>query len=175
MYTSAIRDRRDLRHAIRGFGGSLGQTPAAVASRLKSWDVRGTPRDSNGCAIARCLRAIIGADPSVANIWVTDRRVHVKRSGSRVPIIVKLPKPVCSFIRAFDSGCYAELAIDFQTAASLRWRMSSRHRRRQKGVEARPADLRAQAKNGAGRGRARRRELNSNAGNSRQRRTSYIG
>jgi hypothetical protein len=113
MYASAIRDRRGLRHSIRGFGDSLGPTPAAVASKLKSWDVRGTPRDSNGCAIARCLRVIIGADPSIAHVWVTDRRVYVKRSGGRVPIIVKLPKPVCSFIRAFDSGCYPELAIDF--------------------------------------------------------------
>ncbi len=45
----------------------------------------------------------------------------MKRSGSRVPIIVKLPKPVCAFIRAFDSGCYPELVIDFRRPPASAW------------------------------------------------------
>ena len=118
MYPSALRDRRDLRHSVRGLSDSLGPTADAVASRLRSRDVRGTPRDSNRCAIAGCLRAIIGAEPSVARLWVTDRRVHVERSGSRVPISVNLPEPARVFIRAFDSGCYPELLIDFGLPAT---------------------------------------------------------
>jgi hypothetical protein len=124
MYANAIRDRRDLRHSIRRFSDSLGPTPAAVASKLRSWSVRGTPRDSNGCAIARCLRAIIGAGQSISNIWVTERRVHVKRVDSRFPMIVRLPKPVALFIRAFDTGCYTELLIDFRQPTPPGWRNS---------------------------------------------------
>jgi hypothetical protein len=106
MYANATRDRRDLSHSIRRFSDSLGPTPAAVASRLKSLSVRGTPRDSN--RLRNC------ADLSISNIWVTERRVHVKPVDSRFPMIVRLPKPVALFIRAFDTGCYPELLIDFR-------------------------------------------------------------
>ncbi len=71
--------------------------------------MRGTPKDSTQCALARCLWAIVGTESSVIKVAVTDRSIHVKRSPYHLPVIVRLPKPVRTFIRAFDSGCYPEL------------------------------------------------------------------
>lgn len=119
MLATAIKSRRHIRRSIRWFSDSLGPTPAAVASSLESWGVRGTPRDSNGCAVARCMGAIIGADPSVATVSVTVRSVHVTHSGCRLPMIVRLPKPVSLFIRAFDTGSYPDLIIDSGPSPSL--------------------------------------------------------
>ena len=101
--------RRALRRSIEGFSGTLGPTAAAVAGTLRQLDVRGTPKDSTQCALARCLWAIVGTESSVIKVAVTDRSIHVKRSPYHLPVIVRLPKPVRTFIRAFDSGCYPEL------------------------------------------------------------------
>ena len=101
--------RRALRRSIEGFSETLGPTAAAVAGTLRQLDVRGTPKDSTQCALARCLWAIVGTESSVIKVAVTDRSIHVKRSPYHLPVIVRLPKPVRTFIRAFDSGCYPEL------------------------------------------------------------------
>jgi hypothetical protein len=71
--------------------------------------VSGVPKDSTRCALARCLWAIVGSERSISNIVVTDRSIYVKRSRGRIPLVVGLPKPLKTFIRAFDSGCYPEL------------------------------------------------------------------
>lgn len=101
--------RRALRRSIEGFANTLGPTAAAVAGTLTQWGVRGLPKDSTQCALARCLWVMVGSEPSVINIAVTDRSIHVKRSPGHLPLIVGLPKPIRTFIRAFDSGCYPEL------------------------------------------------------------------
>jgi hypothetical protein len=104
-----VSTRRALRRSIEGFSETLGPTAAAVAGTLRQLDVRGTPKDSTQCALARCLWAIVGSESSVTKVAVTDRSIHVKRSPYHLPVIVRLPKPVRTFIRAFDSGCYPEL------------------------------------------------------------------
>ena len=53
--------------------------------------------------------AVVGTERSVVNVAVTDRSIHVKRSPGHLPIIVRLPRAVRTFIRAFDSGYYPEL------------------------------------------------------------------
>ena len=105
--------RRALRRSIEGFNSTLGPTAAAVAETLTQLGVRGCPKDSTQCALARYLWVIVGSERSVVNIAVTDRSVHVRRSPGRLPLIIGLPRPVRTFIRAFDSGCYPELlAVD---------------------------------------------------------------
>jgi len=95
-----VSTRRALRRSIEGFSETLGPTATAVA---------GTPKDSTQCALARCLWAIVGTEGSVTKVAVTERNIHVKRSPGHLPVIVRLPKPVRTFIRAFDNGCYPEL------------------------------------------------------------------
>ncbi len=101
--------RQALRRSIEGFSSTLGPTPGEVACSLTQLNVRGVPKDSSQCALARCLWAIVGTERSVVNIAVTDRSIHVKRSPGHLPIIVRLPRAVRTFIRAFDSGYYPEL------------------------------------------------------------------
>jgi hypothetical protein len=104
-----VTTRQALRRSIEGFSSTLGPTPGQVASSLTQLNVRGVPKDSSQCALARCLWAIVGTERSVVNVAVTDRSIHVKRSPGHLPIIVRLPRAVRTFIRAFDSGCYPEL------------------------------------------------------------------
>jgi hypothetical protein len=104
-----VTTRQALRRSIEGFSNTLGPTPGEVAGSLAELNARGVPKDSTQCALARCLWAIVGTERSVINVAVTDRSIHVKRSPGHLPIIVRLPKAVRTFIRAFDSGCYPEL------------------------------------------------------------------
>jgi hypothetical protein len=108
-----VSTRRALRRSIEGFNNTLGPSTAAVAATLAQLGVRGCPKDSTQCALARYLWVIVGPERSVIGIAVTDRSVHVKRSPGHVPLIIGLPRPVRTFIRAFDTGCYPELvAVD---------------------------------------------------------------
>ncbi|HTT91096.1 MAG TPA: hypothetical protein VMF65_16190 [Acidimicrobiales bacterium] len=101
--------RRELRRSIVSFEASLGPTAGSVAANLLSMNVTGVPKDSTRCALARCLWAIVGPERSITNIVVTDRSIYIKRSRGHIPLVVSLPKPLKTFIRAFDSGCYPEL------------------------------------------------------------------
>jgi hypothetical protein len=109
MAFDPTRSRRALRSSVREFGESLGSTPAEVASTLADFGVSGTPRSSTGCAIARYLRVIIGTEPGISEIAVSMRSVHISCEGRTFPIIVKLPRPISKFIRAFDCDSYPEL------------------------------------------------------------------
>jgi hypothetical protein len=80
-----------------------------VASNLAALRVVGKPKHSTECAIARYLGAIVGAERCVKTISVSDRSVQITLNGRRVPLRVRLPKAVCKFIQAFDSGCYPGL------------------------------------------------------------------
>jgi hypothetical protein len=104
-----VSTRRALRRSIEGFNNTLGPTAAAVAGTLAQLGVRGRPKDSTQCALARYLWVIVGPERSVINIAVTERSVRVKRSPGHLPLIIGLPRPVRTFIRAFDSGCYPDL------------------------------------------------------------------
>jgi hypothetical protein len=88
---------------------SLGSSPDAVAANLAALRAHGTPSNSSECAIARYLRAIVGAEMAVADLAVSDRRVHIIRADRHMPMTVRLPAAVTKFIRAFDDGCYPEL------------------------------------------------------------------
>jgi hypothetical protein len=105
----AMDTRRAIRRSVRNFGQSLGPTPQAVASTLDRWSVRGVPKDPGGCAIARCLQAILMTEEAVKEVSVGDRTIRVTRRRGRFPVIIRMPKPVWQFVWAFDVGCYPEL------------------------------------------------------------------
>jgi hypothetical protein len=98
-----------LRRSIRQLTQSLGSSPDAVAANLVALHAHGIPSNSSECAIARYLRAIVGTDMAVADLAVSDRRVHVSRAQRHLPMTVRLPTAITKFIRAFDGGGYPEL------------------------------------------------------------------
>jgi hypothetical protein len=112
--------RRTLRQSTVGLAESLGPSASEVASSLGRLNVRGLPRDSTGCALARCVWAIVGSERSVIGVAVTDRSIHIKRPPGRIPVVVRLPKPLRVFVRAFDSGCYPELVATVPKQSSER-------------------------------------------------------
>jgi len=112
-----LSTRRELRRAVREFGQSLGADAETVASALVDLNVRGTPRSPYRCAIARYFQVIVGSEPTVTGIRVTDSRLHLGRSRLRLPLTVRLPKAVTEFIRAFDSNCYPHLVDRRQVRA----------------------------------------------------------
>lgn len=105
----AMSTRRAVRRSVRNFGQSLGPTPQAVASTLDRWSVRGVPRDPSGCAIARCLQAMLMTEEAIRDVSVGDRTIRVNRRRGRFPIVIRMPKPVWQFVWGFDVGCYPEL------------------------------------------------------------------
>jgi hypothetical protein len=99
-------------------GESLGTTPKEVASKLAAYGVAGRQGDAANCAIARYMGAIIGTEPGVRAISVFDRSIRVTLTPGHLPVVVRLPRPIAKFVRAFDSGCYPELVAgsDLQAA-----------------------------------------------------------
>jgi hypothetical protein len=97
-----------MRSAVRHCVESLGESPAAIARRLGAEGVRGCPGKPNECAIARYLQVVIGSERAVTTVEVFQRSLLVSRRH-RLPILLRLPQPVVSFVRAFDSGCFPEL------------------------------------------------------------------
>ena len=126
--------RRALRRSIEGFERrARGPAAAAVAETLTQLGVRGCPKDSTQCALARYLWVIVGSERSVVNIAVTDRSVHVRRSPGRLPLIIGLPRPVRTFIRAFDSGATRSSWPSMGPTSDYRtWFVATPERSRQK-------------------------------------------
>jgi hypothetical protein len=109
LISETMRSRRHLRQSVVQLGESLGSTPGQVASNLAALRVVGMPKHSTDCVIARYLGAIVGTEQAVKTISVSDRSVHVKVVAGRLPLRVRLPRPLCRFILDFDSGCYPDL------------------------------------------------------------------
>ncbi len=105
----------ELKHQAGDLLGGLGSCRTDVAIALRNVGVRGIPKDSQDCAVAVYLRAVLGTDPRVQSFTVG--RVAVKlhtserRQWTHRPsfVRVRLPDPVRQFISAFDEGFYPDL------------------------------------------------------------------
>lgn len=106
---SGVRDRRSLRRSLEDLVQGFGTTADGVADNLAGLGVRGTPGDVTGCAIARYMQALVGAEPSVSEVMVSEHKLRVTRKWGRFPITVSLPRAVTSFVREFDAGGYPQL------------------------------------------------------------------
>jgi hypothetical protein len=106
---SGVRDRRSLRRSLEEHVQGFGTTADGVADSLSALGVRGTPGDVTGCAIARYMQAVVGAEPSVSEVMVSEHKLRVTRKWGRFPITVSLPRAVTSFVREFDAGGYPQL------------------------------------------------------------------
>jgi hypothetical protein len=106
---SGVRDRRSLRRSLEELVQGFGTTADGVADSLSALGVRGTPGDVTGCAIARYMQAVVGAEPSVSEVMVSEHKLRVTRKWGRFPITVNLPRAVTAFVRDFDAGSYPQL------------------------------------------------------------------
>lgn len=102
----ASRDR--LRSDIARFAAELGQNSFAIAARLRDDRVRGIPKSTHDCAVARYLNAVLSADFRVSTVEVTRDWIAVRRAGRR-GVQVRLPVSLQEFISLFDSGYFPEL------------------------------------------------------------------
>ncbi len=87
----------------------LGGTPDEVARYLESLGVRGVRNNSECCAVAEFLAAIVASHPEVRSVRVFRRFVILSRNGPFWLTAVRLPRPVRSFVLAFDAGEYPNL------------------------------------------------------------------
>lgn len=99
--------RRSLTRQVGGLLEGLGSSGQEVAQTLASQGVQGNPGDVLQCALAVYLRAVLGADPRVRSVAVTDRWVNVGTAW-RTHLVVE-PPAVRTFIHLFDAGRFPEL------------------------------------------------------------------
>jgi hypothetical protein len=69
------------------------------------------------------MGAVIGTEHGVRAISVFDRSIRVTLMPGHLPVIVRLPRPIAKFVRAFDSGCYPELVAgsDLKVESNPKW------------------------------------------------------
>jgi hypothetical protein len=94
----------------------LGESPGRVAQTLEATGVRGEPGNPDLAPVTRFLSAVVGGDPSVQSVKVDTEEVTVTEATRRhQTITVELPPAVTTFVRAFQAGCYPELALSSST------------------------------------------------------------
>ena len=103
-----VRTPGRLEGQVVAFLVGLGSTTAEIAARLAGEGVRGVPGDTNDCAVAVYLRAVLGPESRVRSVKVTGDCVAVCRCR-RKGISVALPEPVRAFIGEFDKGGFPVL------------------------------------------------------------------
>lgn len=100
-----LETRRQVGELLAG----LGHTSGEVARRLAASGVRGKPRDAHSCAIALYLNAILGPEARIRSVRVDRTTVRVVAGRPSLPMSIKLPEAVRTFVRAFDERLYPEL------------------------------------------------------------------
>ena len=105
---------RDERAALRAettrLLHDLGGSADEVATELETAGVKGIPGSGTGCAIARYVNAVMGSDPRLGPITVSNEAVTVLgRHWWTPPVIVPVPIPVRSFIVRFDREDFVNL------------------------------------------------------------------
>lgn len=98
-----------LRRAVSDCLDQLGHSPEQVAVRLEMYGVQGVPGRADDCPMARYVKAVIGAEPTIGRIGVLEQRLRVTGRGLRLPFSVPLPPAVQAFVRDFDEGRYPTL------------------------------------------------------------------
>ena len=99
--------RQSLGRQVGGLLEGLGSSGQEVAQTLVDQGVRGNPGDVGQCALAVYLRAVLGADPRVRSVAVTDRWVNIGTAW-RTHLVVE-PPAVRTFIHLFDAGRFPQL------------------------------------------------------------------
>lgn len=109
MRRTRAHERKAIRRQAADLLEGLGASNAEVATSLAGYQVRGRPRDAQGCAVAVYLRAVLGADPRIKAVKVSETSVRVSlvRRGRRVQVCS--PPAVRRFVESFDHGLFPAL------------------------------------------------------------------
>jgi hypothetical protein len=108
--TGAAHWRRDLRASTRAVLASLGDDPRQIAASLEKSGVRATPRDTNDCAIAVFLGAVLATDPCVRSVWVSGHQVVLSPTQRwHRCVTIRLPESLRRFVSLFDRGEFPQL------------------------------------------------------------------
>lgn len=102
-------ERRAVKADATHILASLGDTADDVAARLSAHGVVGEPRSGSDCAVAVYLNAVLGGSRSFQSLMVGTGSVRIHLQGSRLPLTVRLPRPVSVFVARFDTGNYPRL------------------------------------------------------------------
>jgi hypothetical protein len=108
---------RQLKLQIQELLLGLGSCRSDVAEALRRLRVRARPKDSQGCAVALYLKAVLGADERVRSLDVKNRDLEIRVDRptlfrwTRI-VTIPLPEPVREFIVAFDEAVYPDLIRD---------------------------------------------------------------
>ena len=105
-----LQGRRQIEQRVTSLLQSLGDDADAVAATLAWEGVTGFRSQSRNCAIARYLGAVVGADPGVGVITVTQTAVCISGIHWWSPKVRRsLPHAIRQFIIGFDTGRYPQL------------------------------------------------------------------
>jgi hypothetical protein len=99
----------ELRRSVRQHLAMLGDTPTKVADRLAGDGVRGRPCQATECAVARYTHAVIGSEVSISRVLVMNRTLRIYRTRTSLPVVVRLPTPITTFVQALDGGYFPNL------------------------------------------------------------------
>lgn len=105
-----MNERKRVRRDVEQFLHHLGEDARGVTEHLRLQGVRGRPRDSRNCAIARYLSLVTSSDPRVRSISVRRDDVRVRLSRPVwLPIRIPLPPALRDFILLFDASILPDL------------------------------------------------------------------
>lgn len=106
-----MRERARLHRNAGRLVGELGTSAPEVARTLEHAGARGYRMSTEDCPVANYLSAVMGVDPKVSSVSVTNHRLVIHVSGHRiVPTVrIMLPPAVRQFVRGFDTGAYPTL------------------------------------------------------------------
>lgn len=109
MRLSGARDQKAIRRQTTDLLAALGGSSTEVATSLAEYQVRGRPRDPHGCAVAVYLRAVLGADPRIKAVKVSETCVRISLVQRRRSVQVSSPRAVRGFVESFDHGLFPSL------------------------------------------------------------------
>ena len=110
MAMSMLQGRRQIEQRVTWLLQSLGDDADTVAATLAGEGVTGFRSQSRNCAIARYLGAVVGAEPVVGVITVSQTAVCISGRHWWTPKVRRtLPHAIRQFIIGFDTGRYPQL------------------------------------------------------------------
>lgn len=109
MRLSRVHERKVIRRQTAELLAGLGGSSTEVAVSLAGYHVHGRPRDPHECAVAVYLHSVLGADPRVEIVKVSQALVRVTLAGRRRWVEVLSPPAVRAFVESFDQGLFPSL------------------------------------------------------------------
>jgi hypothetical protein len=103
-----LRSASRLRRDVERFIGELGANSREISTRLLRDGIRGTPKNTLDCVVARYLGAVLASDSRIVSVDVSTARIFIRRVR-RGNVSVPIPDALRKFIDLFDEGRFPGL------------------------------------------------------------------